>query len=208
MAGVLVLPGRRDRCPLSPSPGCDPSVRERQWSVVALDGRHPGAAAWQACFQLGQQPPARRRCDAARLHRRLARCRPPRHWPVADLRPGLGGPAFHVKGRRACGERLAVTLGPAAKRRLLRARPCGRCAPPATRRRVPPCSAGSPARRLPAAFTLPGGPDGPRVARDGPPVSRRRGVDCSGPVRVPGVMDRLKGRRGPTIFLAEEPKTS
>ena len=39
-------------------------------------------------------------------------------------------------------ERLSVTLGPAAQERLLRARPCGRSAPPDTRRRFPPCSTG------------------------------------------------------------------
>jgi hypothetical protein len=53
------------------------------------------------------------------------------------------------------GERLPVTLGPAAQERLLRARPFGRFAPPAAQRRFPPCSAGEdPARRLLAAFIL------------------------------------------------------
>lgn len=42
---------------------------------------------------------------------------------------------------QGCGARLAVTLGPAAQVRLLRARPSGRCAPPDARRRFPPCSA-------------------------------------------------------------------
>ena len=205
MAGVLVLPGRRDRCPLSPSPGCDPSLRERQWSVVAIDGRHPGAAAWQACFQLGQQQPARRRCDAARLYRRLARRRPPRHRPVVDLRSVLGGPAFEVKGRRASGgharSRRQEAAPSGATLRALRAASRSTALPAMQHRE-------DPVRRLLAAFTLPGGPDGPHVARGGPPVSRRRGVYCSGFMRVPGVMDRLKGRRGPTIFLAEEPKKS
>ena len=40
------------------------------------------------------------------------------------------------------------------------------------------------------------------------PASCVRGVGCSVYFSVPGVMDRLKGRRGPTIFLAEEPKKS
>jgi len=40
------------------------------------------------------------------------------------------------------GERLAVTLGPATQEWLLRARPCGRSAPPSARRRFPPCSTG------------------------------------------------------------------
>ena len=171
-----------------------------RWS--RLMGDTLGEAAWQACLQLGQQQPAGRRCDAARLHRRLARGRPARHRPAADLRPVLG---------REGGERLAVTLGPAAQARLLRARPCGRCAPPAARRRVPPCSTGRPVRRLPAAFILSGALT-VGVRRDchagRSPISRRRGVGCSGHCSVPGVMDRLKGRRGPTIFLAEEPKKS
>ncbi len=69
----------------------------------------------------------------------------------------------------------------------------------------------SPARRLPAAFFFAGHPDGrhPRnclcKTSSG---SCRRGIGCSGRFSVPGVMDRLKGRRGPTIFLAEEPKKS
>jgi hypothetical protein len=73
-----------------------------------------------------------------------------------EISGGLGGGRLPTLGRCACGrrtaaagtstadvgERLAVTLGPAAVARLLRARPCGRFAPPATRRRFPPCSTG------------------------------------------------------------------
>ena len=68
-----------------------------------------------------------------------------------------------------------------------------------------------PVRRLLAAFILAGRPDG-RRERDCPcrpfPISCGTGIGCSGHCSVPGVMDRLKGRRGPTIFLAEEPKKS
>jgi len=68
-----------------------------------------------------------------------------------------------------------------------------------------------PVRRLIAAYSLVGRPDSNRVRaslRMLSPASRGRGIGCSGHSSVPGVMDRLKGRWGPTIFLAEEPKKS
>ena len=68
-----------------------------------------------------------------------------------------------------------------------------------------------PVRRLIAAFMSVGRPDSSRVRaslRMLSHASRGWGIGCSGHISVPGVMDRLKGRRGPTIFLAEEPKKS
>jgi len=88
-----------------------------------------------------------------------------------------------------------------------------------------------PVRRLLATFILTGRPGGRRVralslkaavrgdnlveARSHPvrrailpPVSRGRRIGCSVRFSVPGVMDRLKGRQGPTIFLAKKPKKS
>jgi hypothetical protein len=67
----------------------------------------------------------------------------------------------------------------------------------------------SPAHRLPAAFFLVGRPVGWRMRtclRKLSPVSRSRRECCSGHPSVSGVRERLKGRWGPTIFLAEEPK--
>jgi hypothetical protein len=95
---------------------------------------------------------------------------------------------------------------------LLRARPCGRFAPPATRRRVPPCTPESPPRRLPAAFFFAGRPDGRRV-RNCPckasPGSCRRGIGCSVRYSVPGVVEgrvsfaRLTVRSGMTLRICE-----
>ena len=68
-----------------------------------------------------------------------------------------------------------------------------------------------PVRGLLAAFSLVGRPDSSRVRaslRMMSPASRGRRIGCSGHISVAGVMDRLKERRGPTIFLAEEPKKS
>ena len=67
----------------------------------------------------------------------------------------------------------------------------------------------SPAHRLPAAFFLVGRHVGWRMRtclRKLSPVSRSRRECCSGHLSVSGVRERLKGRWGPTIFLAEEPK--
>ena len=112
------------------------------------------------------------------------------------------------EGPSSNGARLVVTLGPAAHERLLVTQRVLRAASrsptlPAVQHRI------NPMRRLLAAFILAGRPDGRRVRKrlcKSSLGSRRRGIVCSVRFSVPGVMDRLKGRRGPTIFLAEGPK--
>jgi len=58
-------------------------------------------------------------------------------------------------------------------------------------------------------FFLAGSPEGRQMrtcSRELSPVSPSGRTGCSVRFSVPGVMDRLKGRRGPTTILAEEPK--
>lgn len=50
---VRLVSGRRDRRSLPSSPGGGPSLRKRQWAMVAHDGRYPRAQAWPASLFVG-----------------------------------------------------------------------------------------------------------------------------------------------------------
>ena len=127
---------------------------------------------------------------------------------VARVGATQPGPGTRTGSRRASGgharsRRPSAAPSGATLRALRAARHS--TALPAMQHRI------DPVRRLLAAFSFVGRPDGRRMRTCLPKlssVSRSGRVGCSVRLRVPGVMERLKGRRGPTIFLAEEPKKS